>query len=154
MIHLTAIGTVHSSRIEPADDNWDIEKAFVELDSAQFSGQAFAGLADFSHVEVIFYMNQVEAAKIEKADRHPRGNTDWPKVGIFSQRAKNRPNLIGTTFCRVLKIEGTRLYLEGLDAIEGTPVLDIKPWVKEFAPRGEVFQPHWISELMQKYWRA
>jgi tRNA (Thr-GGU) A37 N-methylase len=52
-----------------------------------------------------------------------------------------------------LKVEGLSVQLEGLDAIDGTPVLDIKPWVKEFAPRGSVFQPQWISELMSRYWK-
>lgn len=98
-------------------------------------------------------MDQVDPQKVEKNARHPRNNPDWPKVGIFYQRGKNRPNQIGLTICRVLKIDGTKIFLEGLDAVNGTPVLDIKPWVKEFAPRGEVFQPNWISELMKGYWR-
>ena len=59
---------------------------------------------------------------------------------------------IGTTICRVKKLDGSKLYLEGLDAVDGTPVLDIKPWVKEFAPRGSEFQPDWITELMKGYW--
>ncbi|MGZ3782623.1 MAG: SAM-dependent methyltransferase, partial [Pseudobdellovibrionaceae bacterium] len=113
-----------------------------------------AGLLDFSHVEVIFYMDQVDPSKIEKTVRHPRNNAQWPKIGIFAQRGKNRPNQIGTTICRVVKVDGRTLHLEGLDAVDGTPVLDIKPWVTEFAPRGDVFQPKWISELMQGYWKS
>ncbi|EPX56864.1 hypothetical protein D187_007299 [Cystobacter fuscus DSM 2262] len=99
-------------------------------------------------------MDQVDPAKVEKTARHPRNNTDWPKVGIFAQRGKNRPNQMGATICRVLKVDGIQLHLEGLDAIDGSPVLDIKPWVAEFAPRGEVFQPQWITELMRSYWRS
>ncbi len=124
----------------------------IRLDRAQFGAEALAGLAEFSHVEILFYMNQVDPSKIESAARHPRNNKEWPKVGIFAQRGKNRPNQIGATICRVLKVEGENLYLEGLDAVDGTPVLDIKPWVQEFAPRGEHFQPKWISELMKGYW--
>jgi tRNA (adenine37-N6)-methyltransferase len=151
-ITLTPIGMVRSSRKNPEDDNWDTERVHVELDSTQFSPEALMGLTDFSHVEILFYMDQVDPNKIEKNARHPRNNTDWPKVGIFAQRGKNRPNQIGTTVCKILSVDGLKLNLEGLDAIDGTPVLDIKPWVKEFAPRGLVFQPAWISELMQKYW--
>jgi tRNA (Thr-GGU) A37 N-methylase len=55
--------------------------------------------------------------------------------------------------CRILKVEGSSLHLEGLDAIDGTPVLDIKPWVTEFAPRGVIFQPVWMTELMKGYWQ-
>ena len=148
------VGVVHSTRTKTEDDNWDREQVFIQLDSEQFSADALEGLQDFSHVEVLFYMNQVDPAKIEKSARHPRNNLAWPKVGIFAQRGKNRPNQIGTTICRILKVEGLELYLEGLDAIDGSPVLDIKPWVKEFEPRGSVFQPAWISELMTKYWKA
>jgi len=151
-LSLLPIGVVHSSRKKADDDNWDAEEAHIALDSEQFTAESLQGLSDFSHVEVLFYMNQVDPAKIEKAARHPRNNADWPKVGIFAQRGKNRPNQIGTTICRVLKVDGTSLHLEGLDAIDGTPVLDIKPWVAEFAPRGSIFQPKWISELMRGYW--
>src|SRR5690242_1755849 len=98
-------------------------------------------------------MDQVDPAKVEKTSRHPRGNKAWPKVGIFAQRGKNRPNQIGTTICRILRVEGLTLELEGLDAVDGTPILDVKPWVGEFGPAGEVHQPGWITELMKGYWR-
>jgi tRNA-Thr(GGU) m(6)t(6)A37 methyltransferase TsaA len=150
-IPLNPIGKVHSSRKEILDDNWDRETCFVELEN-QFSPEALAGLSDFSHAEILFFMDQVDPSKVEKVARHPRNNTEWPKVGIFAQRGKNRPNQIGLTICRILKVEGLKVYLEGLDAVDGTPVLDIKPWVKEFGPRGELRQPKWIAELMTGYW--
>jgi len=153
-IHLTPIGVVRSTRTEVTDDDWDRETVHIELDPSRFSEEALMGLGDFSHVEVIFHMDQVDPAKIETGARHPRNNADWPKVGIFAQRGKNRPNQIGTTFCRVLKVEGRKLYVGGLDAVDGSPVLDIKPWVIEFAPRGTVTQPVWITELMKGYWSS
>lgn len=152
MILLTPIGVVRSTRKNVEDDNWDTEKASVELDEKQFGESALAGLSEFSHVEIIFYMNQVEPSKIESGARRPRNNVNWPMVGIFAQRGKNRPNQIGATICRIVNIGGRVLNVEGLDAVDGTPVLDVKPWVAEFAPRGTVFQPKWISELMQGYW--
>jgi tRNA (adenine37-N6)-methyltransferase len=151
-IDLTPVGIVRSTRKIAEDDHWDNEEVYVELDARQFSSEALAGLSDFSHVEILFHMNQVDPTKIEKTARHPRNNSTWPKVGIFAQRGKSRPNQIGTTICKILKVDGPLLYLEGLDAIEGSPVLDIKPWVLEFGPRGSVFQPTWISELMKNYW--
>jgi tRNA-Thr(GGU) m(6)t(6)A37 methyltransferase TsaA len=154
MITLTPIGTVHSTRKNIFDDNWDQETAWIDLDQQQFTAEALWGLSDFSHVEILFYMNQVDPKKIETSARHPRNQTAWPKVGIFAQRGKNRPNQIGSTICKIIKIEGTRLTLEGLDAIDGTPVLDIKPWVMEFAPRGSIVQPQWITELMADYWKS
>lgn len=150
-IILSDIGRVYSTRTQVSDDKWDAENAYIELNN-DFGEESLFGLNEFSHVEVIFYMDQVDQTKITKEARHPRNRKDWPKVGIFSQRAKNRPNQIGLTICKIIKIEGIKLYLEGLDAVDGTKILDIKPWVKEFAPRGKCKQPSWITELMNKYW--
>lgn len=152
-IQMTPIGKVTSTRKQVADDNWDQEKSWIELDPSQFSSEALAGLSDFSHVEIFFYMDQVDPATTEKGARRPRNNPKWPNVGIFAQRGKNRPNQIGATVCRIGKVEGLALHVEGLDAVDGTPVLDIKPWVLEFAPRGTLFQPLWITELMKGYWK-
>ncbi len=87
------------------------------------------------------------------AARHPRNNKDWLAVGIFAQRGKNRPNRIGTTICRVLRCDGTCLVVTELDAIDNTPVLDIKPVMAEFLPREAIVQPPWSHEIMREYWR-
>lgn len=146
------IGTVHSARNAAEDDDWDAVTSWIELDAAQLAPDALAGLDTFSHVEVVYVFDRVEDARIERGARHPRNNPDWPKVGIFAQRGKNRPNRIGTTICRIDRVEGLRVHVTGLDAIDGTPVLDLKPWVREFGPRGEVRQPAWMGELMKAYW--
>jgi tRNA-Thr(GGU) m(6)t(6)A37 methyltransferase TsaA len=152
LVSLTPIGHVRSTRLRADDDHWDTEQGSVELDSTQFNPGALDGLMDFSHVEIIFHMHQVDPEKVVTESRHPRNNQAWPKVGIFAQRGKNRPNQVGTTICQILRIDGLTLHLVGLDAIDGTPVLDIKPWVKEFGPRGEQKQPAWIADLMKEYW--
>lgn len=151
---MTPIGVVRSTRKTVTDDAWDSEEASIEVDTTLLSGDALLGLDAFSHVEVLFHMDRVESAKIETGARHPRNNPDWPKVGILAQRAKNRVNQIGSTVCRVRRVEGALLFVDGLDAVDGSPVLDIKPWVRELGPRGEVVQPAWISDLMLGYWRA
>jgi tRNA-Thr(GGU) m(6)t(6)A37 methyltransferase TsaA len=149
---MSPIGVVHGTRKEPIDDHWSGERAEIELDAQQFSDESLAGLSSFSHVQVIYLMHGVEPADVETGARHPRNRADWPKVGIFAQRAKRRPNRIGLSCCRVLGIDGLRIRVEGLDAIDGTPVLDIKPWVREFGPRGEVAQPDWMTEIMTEYY--
>jgi len=151
-ITMEPIGVVKSTRSDVTDDDWDRERVHIELD-ARFGTDALAGLDTFSHVEVVFFMDRVEPAKIETGARHPRNNPDWPAVGIFAQRGKNRPNRIGTTIGRVLRVEGRCVHLEGLDAVDGTPVLDIKPWVRDFGPRGAVSQPAWMDALMTEYWK-
>ena len=152
-IQLRAIGTVRCTRQEMVDDDWERERARIELDPARFTAEALLGVDAFSHVEILFYLHGVDAARLETGARHPRNNPDWPRVGIFAQRAKNRPNCIGAAVCRVLAIDGLTLRLRDLDAIDGTPVLDIKPWLGGFAPKGAVYEPRWSVELMAHYWR-
>lgn len=146
------IGYVRGGRADPFDDDWGNSRTTVELDPTQVGSDALAGLDAFSHVEIIFLFDRVPHEKIERGARHPRGRKDWPLTGIFAQRGKNRPNRLGVTVCRVLSVGGSRLNVEGLDAIDGTPVIDIKPVMREFLPRGEVRQPAWVSELMAAYW--
>lgn len=151
-IVLTPIGNVQSSRKEPIDDDWDSVKSAIALDGSQFSPEATASLGDFSHIEVVYHFDQVPDDEIQTGARHPRGRTDWPKVGILAQRGKGRPNRIGVTVCRLLSADELTLRVRGLDAIDGTPVLNIKPVMKGFLPRGEVREPAWAAELMKGYW--
>jgi tRNA-Thr(GGU) m(6)t(6)A37 methyltransferase TsaA len=146
-----AIGFVDATREHAEDDFWGDEQACITL-SSEFSAEALQGLAEFSHVEVLFLFHGVDPTKIVKGARHPRNNKAWPAVGIFAQRGKNRPNRIGSTICRVVRVDGNKLFVAELDAIRGTPVLDIKPVMAEFLPRQEVRQPAWSHELMREYW--
>lgn len=150
-MEITPIGVVRSSRAEVADD-WDRETAHVVLDPDQFGEEALLGLETFSHVEIVYHLDRVPEDRIERGARRPRGNPDWPLVGIFAQRGKNRPNRIGTTVARVVSVDGLEVLVAGLDAVDGTPVLDLKPWLAELGPRGPVHQPDWATELMTGYW--
>lgn len=151
MINLSPIAFVKNIRAEIQDDHWGDVVSIIELDSA-FSEEALFQVESFSHAEIVFYFHLVNEDKIEAGARHPRNNQSWPKVGIFAQRGKNRPNRLGVTTVKILKREGRQLFVQGLDAIDGTPVLDIKPVIKEFLPREEIRQPVWATELMKNYW--
>ena len=151
VITLHPIGTVRNSRQAIEDDHWGGLVSTIELNDS-VGADALDHIEDFSHAEVIFAFHRVDEYKIESGARHPRNNPDWPKVGILAQRGKNRPNRLGLTVVRIIQHVGTALVVEGLDAVAGTPVLDIKPVMKEFLPRGEVHQPRWATELMQNYW--
>lgn len=146
------IGTVRSPRADVVDDDWGEVISTIELDPEQLEPSATDGLADFSHVEIVYRFHQVEPGRQQTGARHPRNNQQWPRIGILAQRAKARPNLIGLTTCELLRVDGLALTVRGLDAIDGTPVLDIKPYLAEFAPRGELRQPAWSHELMHRYW--
>lgn len=149
---VTPIGVVRSSRAQAIDDDWNAVRARIELDAERFGPEALAGLCEFSHLEVIFVFDRVAGDAVETGARHPRGREDWPLVGIFAQRGKNRPNRLGLCTCRILAVEGLTVEVEGLDAIDGTPVLDLKPVMVGFLPRGDVREPAWAREIMARYW--
>lgn len=146
-----AVGRVSSGRTEAVDDDWgEIEATITLLDA--FGPDALAGLDEFSHLEVIYLFDRVDPDTVHRGARIPRGNPAWPAVGIFAQRAKNRPNRLGLATCELIGVDGATVHVRGLDAIDGTPVLDIKPYVTGYGPRGEVREPDWAKELMEGYW--
>lgn len=146
------IGWVESGRDDRADDDWGAVESIIRLDAERFGPDALVGLDAFSHIEVVFVFDRFDETEVSTGARHPRGNEDWPKVGIFAQRASSRPNRLGVTTCELLGVDGLAVCVRGLDAIDATPVVDLKPFVREFQPRTEVRQPAWISELMVDYW--
>jgi tRNA-Thr(GGU) m(6)t(6)A37 methyltransferase TsaA len=148
---VSQVAMVCSSRGEPTDDHWSQETATIILDES-YSLDALAGIDGFSHLEILFLFDRVAEQDICTGARPPRGNVKYPPVGIFAQRAKSRPNRIGVTVVRLLSREGRKLTVAGLDAIDGTPVLDIKPVFREFLPKGEIRQPDWATELLKEYW--
>ncbi|MCU0310889.1 MAG: TrmO family methyltransferase [Acidimicrobiales bacterium] len=152
---MTPLGTVRSARTEATDDDWDHVDSAIHLDLDVLGVDAVVGLGSFSHIEVVYVFDRVDPAEVEHGTRRPRGNRAWPEVGILAQRARNRPNRIGTTVCELLAVRsGGVLEVRGLDAIDGTPVLDVKPYMAEFGPRGDVLQPRWSTELMAGYWSS
>ncbi|WP_372491063.1 TrmO family methyltransferase domain-containing protein [Falsiroseomonas oryziterrae] len=149
---VTPIGHVRGGRAEPVDDAWDGVEAEIVLDPAQLGPDAALGLDAFSHIVVVFVFHQLDPAKLERNARHPRGRADWPRVGILAQRGSPRPNRLGVSTCRLLGVDGLRLRVHGLDAVDGSPVLDVKPHMTGFDPRGDVREPDWAREIMQGYW--
>ncbi|MDX8031330.1 SAM-dependent methyltransferase [Lentzea sp. BCCO 10_0856] len=149
---LHPVGSVVGGRAESFDDDWNTEQALIRLDGDRFGPEALAGLDAFSHLEIVFRFHLVDPSTITTTARRPRGNPDWPEVGIFAQRGRNRPNLLGVSRCRLLAVRGLDLHVRGLDAVDGSPVLDIKPYMAEFGPQGATVQPDWTTELMRAYY--
>lgn len=151
-IVLGAIGRVTSPITKGRDENWGEVVAEIVLDYSRFEPACLSGLEEFSHVEVIFVFDQLMESEIENTARHPRENPRWPRVGIFAQRGRKRPNRLGATICELVAVEGLSLRVRGLDAFDGSPVLDLKPVMKEFLPAsGSIQQPQWSRELMSTY---
>jgi tRNA-Thr(GGU) m(6)t(6)A37 methyltransferase TsaA len=149
---VTPVGTVTGGRREPANsDNWGAVTATILIDE-RFGDDCLAGLSDFSHVEVVFMFHRAVERDGYRGLRAPRGRADLPAVGVFCDRGPRRPNRIGVTACRILSADGRRLRVRGLDAVDGTPVLDLKPVMRELLP-AQVRQPEWVGVLMQDYLR-
>ena len=146
------IGFVHAKRTNAEDDFWGKSRSRITL-AEHLDPSAISGLDEFSHVEIIFLFDRVDPAKIVEGARHPRNNPAWPRIGIFAQRGKNRPNRLGSTICKIVGIAGRELEVEEFDAIDGTPIIDLKPVMREFLPRGSLWQPQWATELMADYWK-
>ncbi|MFY9307734.1 MAG: tRNA (N6-threonylcarbamoyladenosine(37)-N6)-methyltransferase TrmO [Bacteroidia bacterium] len=150
-IKLTPIATVKNSRKQPVDDYWEAIISEIEL-AENIPIEAFNSISGFSHLEIIYYFDKVKSDDIVYKG-HPRENPNYPLVGIFGQRKKNRPNRIGLCTVELLEHNGRTLVVRNLDAIDGTPVLDIKPVFKEFQPSGRIRQPGWVQDLMKNYWK-
>lgn len=150
-ITLKPIAIVKNSRKEPIDDNWETIIAEIEL-ADHVPSEALSNISDFSHLEIIYYFDKVKNEDIVFSGR-PRGNPNYPLVGILGQRKKDRPNQIGLTTVELLEHKDRVIKVKFLDAIDGTPILDIKPVFKEFQPKTEIKQPAWVADLMKSYWK-
>ncbi|MBS1660297.1 MAG: tRNA (N6-threonylcarbamoyladenosine(37)-N6)-methyltransferase TrmO [Bacteroidetes bacterium] len=149
-IVLKPVAWVRNSRKEKRDDYWGSVVSEIEL-AEGLPDSAFSGIEAFSHLEVIYHFDRLDPAELVLSG-HPRGNPAYPEVGIFAQRKKDRPNGIGLCTVELVERKGRTLVVRLLDAIDGTPVLDIKPVFKEFQAKGEIRQPEWVGDLMGKYW--
>ncbi len=149
-IKMKPVAIVHNSRIEATDDFWGSVISEITLED-DIPTEAFNNIEQFSHLEIIYYFDQADNASLVYSGR-PRGNPAYPEMGIFGQRKKDRPNHIGLCMIELLEHNGRAIKVKYLDAIDGTPVLDIKPVFREFNKRGETNQPEWVADLMKEYW--
>ena len=148
-IILEPIAFVKNERKNKSDNNWRNVISEIELVNS-LPIECFDSINDFSHLEIIFYFDK--SNKVVIGSEHPRENKNWPKVGIFAQRKKDRPNHLGLTIVKLIKVAERKLIVSGLDAIDGTPILDIKPVFTEFLPNEDIKQATWTKELMNNYW--
>ena len=143
------IGTVKSPVREGVDVGWGSVVSEIHIDPEYADG--LIGLEAFSHAVVVFYMHQSSWTPASDLIRRPQGRADMPRLGIFAQRAKHRPNPIGITTVRLLGVDGNVLKVQGLDAIDGTPVVDIKPYFPQFDEAPGSRTPEWVGRLMAGY---
>jgi len=148
-VNIESIGIVRSPIKVPIDEKWG--QVIAEIQLADSLAPGLTGIEQFSHIIVIFFMHQYTFAPATHLIRRPQERADMPEMGIFAQRAKHRPNPIGITAVELFERRGGVLVVKGLDAIDGTPVLDIKPYVPAFDGRPTAIVPEWIDRLMKDY---
>lgn len=148
-ITLNSIGFVSNDIKNKKDKSWgqDISKILLEK---QYNG-GLAGLNDFSHAIIIYYLDKAQFDLEKHLQRKPQNRDDMPLVGIFSQRGKDRPNQIGMTSVKIVDVSDDLLVVEGLDAINGTPILDIKPYYPVYDCKSNAVVPEWVNRLMEHY---
>lgn len=150
MVTFYPVGVVRNAIDKMSSGNWAAAESKIEINADLVPG--LQGLADFSHIVVVFHLNQIPPFdKAKQLLRQPRGMEHLPPVGVFAQRTKFRPNPIGVTPARLISIEGNVLTVSGLDAMDGTPVLDIKPFIPEFDSVQNSKQADWVPAMLKGY---
>ena len=147
-ITMEPIGRVKNHVADRKDVSWGEDISSVVLDRQYVSG--LKGLEGFSHAIILFYLDQACYQKEKHLQRRPQNRDDMPLVGIFSQRGKDRPNRIGMTSVEIMAVTDDTLVVKGLDAVDGTPVLDIKPYYPAY-DRRDAAVPEWVDRLMEHY---
>lgn len=148
-ITMTPIGKVESPITNLVDESWGNVISKIVLKSEYSPG--LMGLESFSHVIVVTFLHRASYEPSQHLQRRPRGLDHMPKVGIFSQRSKDRPNRLGLTAVKLMDVGADNITVRGLDAIDGTPVLDIKPYYPQYDDVSSAFIPGWVNELMENY---
>ncbi|NGO76787.1 SAM-dependent methyltransferase [Streptomyces sp. YC504] len=149
---LTPVGTVRNERTDVQNsDHWGAVRSTIVFDE-RFGDACLQGLEGFSHVEVLFVFDQLPEREDYREPQFYRGRTDLPLLGVFAGRAPRRPNRIGVTSCAIESVRGRELTVVGLDAVTGTPVIDVKPVMREFLPEN-VSQPQWVEDVMSEYFK-
>lgn len=146
---INIIGHVISPVREQTDEHWgNIESRIVLFPAYQAGLQ---GMNAFSHAWIVTYLHEARFDASRHLIRRPRGLTDMPEVGIFAQRAKDRPNPLGITAVSIVGVQSGVLLVRGLDAIDGTPVIDVKPYYPAYDRVKNATVPEWVDRLMKGY---
>lgn len=103
------------------------------------------GIEDYSHVIIVYWMDQEKECHLK---HHPQGGEDVPFVGIFACRCPQRPNRIAISTVKLLSREGNKIKVKGLDIVNGTPVIDIKPYTPQYDKIEKTKVPDWVSKLI------
>ncbi|MGY1946382.1 TrmO family methyltransferase domain-containing protein [Nocardia asiatica] len=151
VFEVAPVAHVVGGRREAMDDHWGGTEAIIRIDDRRFTVKSVQGLEEFSHLEIVFRFRLTDPTDLGLGGSDIRGNATSPEVGIFAHRDMPRINWLGVSRARLLRVDGLDLHVAELDAVDGTPVLDIKPWFAQLGPRGEIRQARWSTEMLDNY---
>ena len=143
-MNLKAIGHVSNGIKEPIRHGW--REVISEITINSELSQALDGLEEFSHLIVIYWMHQLDRGRKLSLKVHPVGNQDLPLTGRFATRSPSRPNPVGQATVELLERRANVLKVKGLDAIDGTPIIDIKPYIPGYDSANDARAPRWMSQ--------
>jgi tRNA-Thr(GGU) m(6)t(6)A37 methyltransferase TsaA len=141
---LAAVGHVVAGPGYPPEPGWQEREAEIEVDEAW--AEALEGIEAFSHIWLLWWLDRRDAP-LESLRVHPEGRPEMPLVGIFATRSPHRPNPLAMTAVELLGWQGRRLRVRGLDACQGTPILDIKPYLRRGDLIAAATMPGWLEQL-------
>lgn len=142
------IGWVRRGRELGADgDAWEEAEAHVEIDAHWIDG--LDGIEDFSHLWIVWRLDDPRSEPLALRV-HPQRRQDLPLVGLFATRSPRRPNPIAITVVRLVARERGILRVQGLDAFEGSAVLDVKPYLRSGDLIADARGPEWLDRLWQE----
>ena len=139
---LKAVGIVRSEIKQPLRRDCKEVVSDIVIDSSL--AEALDNLDDFSHIIVPYWMHRATSRQVQTKVR-PGGKPELPLLGLFATRSPHRPNPIGMATVRLLQRQDNILRVKGLDAIDGTPVIDIKPYIPGYDSAANIKVPPWIS---------
>ena len=148
-MYMESIAYVSNEVENKKDASWGDDVSEIKLETQYYGG--LNGLEAFSHAIIVYYLDKANFNIEKHLQRRPQNREDMPLVGIFSQRGKDRPNQIGVTTVQILSISEDRLTVKGLDAISGTPILDIKPYYPMYDKKDNCEVPEWVYRLIEHY---
>jgi tRNA-Thr(GGU) m(6)t(6)A37 methyltransferase TsaA len=143
-MELRAIGVVSNEVKQPMRHGWREVVSEITINSEL--AEALDGLEGFSHIIVLYWMHQLAGRHPLPLKVHPMGNRDLPLTGRFATRAPHRPNPIGQATVELLERRANVLKVKGLDAIDGTPVIDIKPYIPGYDSASDAKAPRWMPQ--------
>ncbi|MFJ4741201.1 TrmO family methyltransferase [Streptomyces sp. NPDC088775] len=152
-IEITAVAQVVAGHTDPSDDYQGGVESIIRMNES-FPLETLQGIEDFSHLEVLWHFHRASPMDVALHARSPRNNPAWPPTGTFVHRNHRRPNQLGVSHPRLVRVEERDLHVTDFDAVVGTPVFDVAPYFPVMGPQGEVHVPSWVNEMLPSYWDA